>query len=99
MKILVLPRPREGVPPESLQQHAAEEIQAVWQLYAHGIIREFYVRAGEQGRVVLMVESVDVEAARSALATLPFVRLDLIDLDMIPLAPFTGLARLFQAAS
>lgn len=99
MKILVLPKPREGVPTETLQQHAAEEIQAVWKLYTQGIIREFYTRAGEQGRVVLVLESPTVEAARDALATLPFVRHDLIGLDVIPLAPFAGLARLFAAAS
>ena len=97
MKILVLPRPIEGVPREELLQHAAEEIQAVWELYAQGICREFYTRANEPGRVVLMFESASVEAAKEALATLPFAQLHLIDFDVIPLAPFTGLARLFQA--
>ncbi len=33
MKILVLPRPIEGVSREELLQHAAAEIQAVWELY------------------------------------------------------------------
>ena len=96
MKILVLPKPIEGVAREELLQHAAEEIQAVWELYAQGICREFYTRADEAGRVVLMFESESVEAAKEALATLPFVQLHLIDFDLIPLAPFTGLARLFQ---
>jgi len=96
MKILVMPKPIEGVPLESLQQHAAEEIQAVWKLYTQGICREFYTRANEQGRVVLIFESASVEAAREALATLPFAQLHLIDFDLIPLAPFTGLSRLFQ---
>src|SRR6266487_1626568 len=73
------------------------EIQAVWELYAQGICREFYTRANEPGRVVLMFESASVEAAKEALATLPFARLHLIDFDVIPLAPFTGLALLFQA--
>ncbi len=97
MKILVLPKPIEGVPREELLQHAAEEIQAVWELYAQGICREFYTRANEPGRVVLMFESASVEAAKEALATLPFAQLHLIDFDVIPLAPFTGLSRLFQA--
>ena len=96
MKILVMPKPIEGVSREELLQHSAEEIQAVWQLYAQGICREFYTRADEAGRVVLMFESESVEAAKEALATLPFVQLHLIDFDLIPLAPFTGLARLFQ---
>ena len=96
MKILVLPKPIEGVAREEMLQHAAQEIQAVWELYAQGICREFYTRADEAGRVVLMFESESVEAAKEALATLPFVQLHLIDFDLIPLAPFTGLARLFQ---
>ena len=99
MKILVLPKPIEGVRRESLEQHAAEEIRAVWDLYAQGIVREYYVRAAEPGRVVLMLECTSVEEARDALATLPFARLHLIDFDVIPLAPFVVLTRLFQAAS
>src|SRR5436305_10155670 len=99
MKILVLPKPIEGVSREALLQHAAAEIQAVWELYAQGICREFYTRANEPGRVVLMFESASVEAAKEALATIPFAQLHLIDFDLIPLAPFTGLSRLFQATS
>jgi hypothetical protein len=98
MKILVLPRPIEGVPGESLQLHAAAEIRAVWDLYAQGVVREFYTRANEPGRVVLMLEAATVEAARDALASLPFARLRLIDFDVIPLGSFVGLARLFQPA-
>ncbi len=99
MKILVMPKPIEGVAREELLQHAAAEIQAVWELYAQGICREFYTRANEPGRVVLMFECASVEAAGEALATLPFAQLHLIDFDVIPLAPFTGLSRLFQAGS
>ncbi len=46
---------------------------------------------------ILMFESASIEAAQEALATLPFAQLHLIDFDLIPLAPFTGLTRLFQA--
>jgi len=99
MKILVLPKPIEGVSREELLSHAAAEIQAVWELYAQGICREFYTRANEPGRVVLMFESASIEAAKEALATLPFAQLHLIDFDLIPLAPFTGLSRLFQATT
>jgi hypothetical protein len=97
MKILVMPKPIEGVPREELLQHAAAEIQAVWELYTQGICREFYTRANEAGRVVMMFESESVETANAALETLPFAQLHLVDFDVIPLAPFTGLARLFQA--
>src|SRR6266571_8965030 len=99
MKILVLPKPREGVSREELLSHAAAEIQAVWELYTQGICREFYTRVNEPGRVVLMFESASMEAAKEALDTLPFAQLHLVDFDLIPLTPFTGLSRLFQAAS
>ena len=99
MKILVLPRRRAGVPLEAFQPHITAEIQAVWNLYAQGICREFYTRANEPGRVVLMFECATVEAAKDALATLPFAQLHLIDFDLIPLAPFTGLSSLFRVAS
>ncbi len=98
MKILVMPKPVEGVRRETLEQHAAEEIRAVWDLYAQGVCREFYTRVNEPGRVVLMLECASVEAAKDALAALPFARQHLIDFDVIPLAPFAGLSRLFQAA-
>ena len=94
MKILVLPKPREGVARETMEQHAAAEIQAVLDLYAQDVARELYVRADQPGRVALVLEAASVEAAEEALATLPFVRLELIGFDLIPLAPFTGLARL-----
>lgn len=98
MKVLVLPKPIEGVSREEMLQHAEAEIQAVWELYAKGIVREFYSRANEPARVVLMLESASLEAAQEALATLPFARLHLIDFDVIPLAPFSGLVRMVQAA-
>jgi muconolactone delta-isomerase len=92
MKILVMPKPIEGVSREELLQHAPEEVRAVWDLYEQGICREFYTRANEPGRVVMMFESESVEAANKVLATLPFARLHLIDFDLIALAPFSGLA-------
>jgi hypothetical protein len=99
MKILVLPKPIPGVDREQLQPHTQAEIRAVWDLYEQGIVREFYTRANEPGRVVLMLEAPSVEAGRDALATLPFARMHLIDFDVIPLESFAGLSRLFATAS
>ncbi len=99
MKILVVPKLRPGASVEELQPHVKAEIQAVWDLYTQGICREFYTRADQPGGAILMVESPTVEAAKAALATLPLVERRLLDLDLIPLAPFTHLTRLFPAAS
>src|SRR5947209_19262195 len=97
MKILVMPKPIEGVSREEMLRHAPAEIQAVWDLYKQGIVREFYTRANEANRVVLVVESASAESARDALDVLPFVQLHLIDFDIIPLAPFFGLENLSAA--
>ena len=99
MKVLVMPKPIEGVSREEMLRHAAAEIQAVWQLYKQGIVREFYTRANEANRVVLVLESASAEAARDALSVLPFVQLHLIDFDIIPLAPFYGLENLSAVRS
>ncbi len=99
MKILVMPKPIEGVSREEMLPHAPAEIRAVWELYKQGIVREFYTRANEPNRVVLMFESASLEAAKDALAALPFAQLHLIDFDLIPLAPFVGLEHLSAAKS
>jgi hypothetical protein len=97
MKILVFAKGRAGIPAQTIQPHIKEEVQAVWDLYAQGIVREFYTRADQPGPAVLEVESPTVEAAREALAELPLVKMGLIDLDLVPLAPFTAIGRLFEA--
>jgi hypothetical protein len=94
MKMLVLPKPIEGVSREEMLRHASAEIQAVWELYKQSIVREFYTRLNEPGRVVLVFESASEEEALEAIATLPFAQLHLIDFDVIPLAPFYGLEQL-----
>lgn len=99
MKIIVLAKRREEVPNEAIQPHVREEIQAVWDLYMQGACREFYTRADQPGPAILMVEYASVEAAKKSLANLPLVALHMIDLELIPLAPFVGIERLFQAAS
>ena len=99
MKILVLPRRRAGVPVEAFQPHITAEIEAVWDLYAQGICREFYARADQVGPAVLTLECASIEAAKVALTSLPMVELGLLELDLVPLAPFTHLTQLFQAAS
>lgn len=40
MKILVLSKPIEGASREEMLQHAPAELQAVWELYKHGTVRE-----------------------------------------------------------
>ena len=97
MKIIVLAQRRPNISLEQMRPHFQEEVQAVWDLYLEGVVREFYTRADEGGPAILAVESDSVESARKALARLPLVEMNMLDLDFIPLAPFKSLSHLFQA--
>ncbi len=94
MKILAieheLPQAKSGDFPPHLK---AEAIRA-WELYQAGVIRELYFRQ-DYPAAVLILECADVEAAQTALNTLPLVKAGLIAFDVIPLAPYPGFARLF----
>ena len=46
-----------------------------------------------------MLECAGVDEARAALATLPLVREGLIDFELVPLAPYSGFARLFECGA
>lgn len=96
MKILVLARRHEDVSLDQMRPHFKAEVEAIWRLYTQGFIREFYTRADHGGPAILTVESDSVESAGQVLAQLPLVELQMIDLELIPLAPFNGLTHLFQ---
>jgi hypothetical protein len=98
MKILVLAQRHEDVSLEQMRPHFKAEVEAVWRLYAQGIVREFYTRADNGGPAILTVESDSLESAQKVLTQLPLVELKMIDLDLIPLAPFNGLTHLFEPA-
>jgi hypothetical protein len=98
MKILVVAERREDVSLDQIRPHFKAEVEAVWDLYTRGIVREFYTRADHGGPAILFVESETVESAQKVLADLPLVDLKMIDLELIPLAPFTNLNQLFEIA-
>ena len=98
MKILVLAQRHGDTSVDQMRPHFKEEVEAVWNLYTQGIVREFYTRADQGGPAILSVECETVEAAKKALERLPLVEKRMIDLDYIPRAPFNGLRHLFSEA-
>lgn len=93
---MALERDIAGVTGAQFQQHLKAEARRVWELHQAGIIRELYFR-DDQPTAVLVLECVDLEAARNVLATLPLVQAGLIELELIPLRAYPGFARLFTA--
>lgn len=94
MKFLALERETPGVTAGQFQPHLKAEAARAWELYQAGTIRELYFNP-EEHTAVLMLECPDAQAAQEALASLPLVQAGLIRFDLIPLAPYSGFARLF----
>jgi muconolactone delta-isomerase len=85
----------EGVTPEQFAPSAAAEARRVWELYQSGIVREIYFRA-DRSEAVLILECADTNEAQHVLESLPLVKAELIQFELIPLAPYPGFARLFN---
>lgn len=97
MKILAIEKelPGAGVASEKFNLHAKAEALRVWKFYQSGVIRELYFRQ-DRHEAVLILECRDLAEAESLLNTLPLVKEKLIAIDLIPLAPYPGFARLFS---
>ncbi len=95
MKILVLAQRNPKISTDQMRPHFKAEVEAVWNLYSKGIVREFYTRADQGGPAILTVESESIDTAKKELETLPLVEMKMIDLDYLPLAPFHSLSHLW----
>jgi len=78
------------------QPYLRDEAIRVWELHQAGILRELYFRQDEDS-AVLMLECTDTNEAEEILNTLPLVKEGLIIFDIIPLVPYPGFSRLFEA--
>jgi hypothetical protein len=94
MKILCLDRPLPGATFEKYLPFIHDEVRHAWQAYKDGIVREIYSRQDRPG-VAIIVECVSVEDAKKAFADFPLVKNGLIEIEAIPLGPFTNWEMLF----
>ncbi|MBL1134117.1 MAG: superoxide dismutase [Chloroflexi bacterium] len=95
MKILALEKETPGLTPDQFKPFLKAEAARAWELQQAGIIRELYFRPDEH-TAVLILECATLDEAQASLDTLPLVREGLITFDLIPLAPYSGFARLFD---
>ena len=95
MKILALEHENPDAVSADFEPHLKAEAARVWELQQQGILREIYFHQ-EQHRAVLILECEDTAEAEEFLASLPLVQAGLIRFELWPLAPYSGLARLFK---
>jgi len=97
MMILALERQQpDAAENEFTTELLKAEADKAWELYRLGVLREFYFRA-DKHEAVLLLECCDAAEARWHLGSLPLVKAGLIEFEVIPLAPYTGFARLFRS--
>lgn len=94
MKILAIEHELPGAEPAAFRQYSRAEARRAWDLQQAGLLRELYFRV-DRDQAVLVLECADMQAAREALNTLPFVQHGLIEFELIPLRAYPGFARLF----
>jgi muconolactone delta-isomerase len=94
MKFLALEKELPGSSAKAFQLLLKAEAQRIWELQQAGVIREIYFNSNRH-TAVIMLECPDSAEAGRTLATLPLVTAGLIAFELIPLAPYDGLARLF----
>ena len=95
MKILALEIETAKAQPDEVQPYLQPEAARLYELVQAGIVRECYFHQIDH-TAILVLECSDLEEARIHLESLPLVEAGLIRFDLIPLAPYSGFARLFQ---
>lgn len=94
MQFLVLARIVEGTPMEKVMPLVPAEAAKVWEKYAAGMVRSIYYIADMSG-AVLMLEAASLEEAQAAVAKFPMVEAGVLNPEVVPLKPYTGLEALF----
>ncbi len=98
MKIMAIEKEVPGVEDHQYQPFLQDEAWRVWELQQTGSLREFYFTQ-DTHCAVLILECQNSGEASQLLQTLPLVQNGLIDFEIHPLVPYSGLARLFSPRS
>ena len=88
--VFALLKAKAGVTREQVMAIMPAEIRATVQLYIDGKIREWYSREDGRGGVFLL-NTGDVEEAKSIMESLPLAKEDMLDHEYIPVGPLMPL--------
>jgi hypothetical protein len=89
-EIMAMTRLKPGVASADVMKLAPDEVRVAVQLYLDGKIGHWYTRSDGKG-VVFFLRCGTVDEARALLAGLPLVKAGYIDVEYIPVGPFSGL--------
>ncbi|MBC8121850.1 MAG: hypothetical protein H7Y22_08460 [Gemmatimonadaceae bacterium] len=98
MQFLLIARIPHGVSIEEVRPYVKAEAQAVWQKYAAEVVRSIHYIADMSG-AVLTCEAPDLPTMQMIASQLPMVDAGVLQVEVIPLKPYTGFASLFEPSS
>lgn len=93
--VFALLKPKPGVTREQVMAIMPAEIRGTVQLYLDGKIREWYAREDGRGAVFLL-NTGNVEEAKSIMESLPLAKEDMVDHEYIPVGPLVPLRLLLR---
>jgi hypothetical protein len=94
MQFLLIARVPEGVSMEQVLPHVKAEAEAVWEKYSADIVRSIHYIADMSG-AVLMCEAPSLEVMQDIAAQFPMAKAKVLNFEVLPLKPYTGLESLF----
>lgn len=94
MQVLVIARVKSKIPLEQILPFVSAEADRAWKFYASEQIRQMYYIADMSGAVMLW-EGESVESVSQEAQKLPMFKEGILELEILPLKPYTGYASLF----
>lgn len=91
MKMFVILKRRSDGDPAAFAAHGDEEWRTAFSLVVGGPVREIYSMA-DGGGAVMVVEADDAADVKAQLDLLPFMKNNLLDVEIIPVAAYRGFA-------
>jgi hypothetical protein len=89
-EVMVMTTRKREVAVADVTKLAQEEVRVAVQLYLDGKIDRWYTRSDGKG-AVLFLHCKTVDEAKALLSELPMVKAGYLDLEYIPVGPFSGL--------
>jgi hypothetical protein len=94
-QVMVMTSRKPGIANTDVMKLAPEEVRTAVQLYLDGKIDRWYTRTDGNG-AVLTLHCKTVDEAKEVIAGLPMMKAGYLDVQYIPVGPFTGLRVLMR---
>jgi hypothetical protein len=94
MQFVMIARASQNTSMEQIFPYIKPEAVQSWEFYSSGLIRSMHYIADMSG-VVFLWEAPSLEVVNEAIAKLPMKQNNILNFEVIPLAPYTGIEELF----